>query len=104
MELEQLPTEAEIQQYAEQKRENEQELEQINKKIADLETELAADDDEETLLRKIDELKQSNENHLKMFEELKTEPEKPQQASAETKMVSFSTINSYLTTLSLLFA
>lgn len=59
--MKQLPTEAELQQFASEKREQQKLLDDLNKKIDDLKTELAKEDDKETLNQKIREFQQANE-------------------------------------------
>lgn len=77
MELEQLPTEAELQRYVLEKRKKLIDLADLNMKIKDLEAELAEEDDEEILLQKIRELKHANEKLTKL-------PEQPKQAKQPT--------------------
>lgn len=74
MELESLPTEDELQQYAKKKREQQQELDDLHKMIEDLEVKLANEDDEETLAAKLREVQQSN---AELEAELKKSAEQP---------------------------
>lgn len=83
LELQQLPTEDELRQYAAKKRVQQQELDDLNKNIKDLEAELDnVDDDENNLLQKIRAAQQSNV-------ELKKSSEPPQPAKQHTHSAPF---------------
>lgn len=77
LELEQLPTENELRQYAMKKREQQQELDDLNDMIKKLEAKSAKDDDEETLFQKIREAQQ-------LDAELMESPEQPKPAEQPT--------------------